>query len=89
MSNIDKLNALLRTDEAGEELASLLAELLFDTRRRNLLLLTLNEIRTQMSTLREVRLTGAEEMLKSIVQVPENLSLLRKLLPKWGMNSGG
>ena len=67
MSNIDKLNALLRTDEAGEELASLLSELLFDTRRKNLLLLTLNEIRTQMSTLREVSLTPAEEMLRSIV----------------------
>ncbi|MBA7546195.1 hypothetical protein ES705_38578 [subsurface metagenome] len=67
MSNIDKLNALLRTDEAGEELASLLSELLFDTRRRNVLLVKLNEIRTQMSTLREVRLTRAEEMLRSIV----------------------
>ena len=67
MSNIDKLNALLRTDEAGEELASLLSELLFDTRRRNLLLIKLNEIRKEMATLREVRLTRAEEMLKSIV----------------------
>ncbi len=67
MSNIDKLNALLRTDEAGEELASLLSELLFDTRRRNVLLVKLNEIRTQMSTLREVRLTRAEEVLRSIV----------------------
>jgi len=67
LSNIDKLNALLSTDEAGEELASLLSELLFDTRRRNLLLIKLNEIRKEMATLREVRLTRAEEMLKSIV----------------------
>ncbi len=67
MSNIDRLNALLRTDEAGEELASLLSELLFDTRRRNVLLIKLNEIRTQMSTLREVRLSGAEEVLRSVV----------------------
>ena len=67
MSNIDRLNALLATDEAGEELASLLSELLFDTRRRNLLLLTLNEIRTQMSTLREASLTPAEEVLRRIV----------------------
>jgi len=67
LSNIDRLNALLRTDEAGEELASLLSELLFDTRRRNVLLIKLNEIRTQMSTLREVRLSGAEEVLRSVV----------------------
>ncbi len=66
MSNIDKLNALLRTDEAGEELASLLSELLFDTRRRNVLLVKLNEIRKEISTLREARLTRAEEMLRNI-----------------------
>jgi len=65
MSNIDKLNALLRTDEAGEELASLLSELLFDTRRRNVLLVKLNEIRKELST--QVRLTRAEEVLRSIV----------------------
>jgi len=67
LSNIDKLNALLRTDEAGEELASLLSELLFNTQRRNLLLIKLNEIRKEMATLRDVRLTRAEEMLRSIV----------------------
>ena len=67
MSNIDKLNALLRADEAGEELASLLSELLFNTQRRNLFLIKLNEIRKELSTLREVRLTRAEEMLKSII----------------------
>jgi len=67
LSNIDKLNALLRTDEAGEELASLLSELVFDTRRRNVLLIKLNEIRQELATLREVRLTRAEEMLSSIV----------------------
>ena len=68
MSNIDKLNALLRTDEAGEELASLLSELLFDTRRRNVLLIKLNEIQKEMSKLSlEVSLTKAEEMLRSIV----------------------
>ena len=68
MSNIDKLNALLRTDEAGEELASLLSELLFDTRRRNVLLIKLHEIQKEMSKLSlEVSLTRAEEMLRSIV----------------------
>jgi len=68
LSNIDKLNALLRTDEAGEELASLLSELLFATRRRNVLLIKLNEIQKEMSKLSlEVSLTRAEEMLISIV----------------------
>ena len=68
MNNIDKLVALLRTDEAGEELASLLSELLIDTRRRNVLLVKLDEIRKEMSTLsREVKLTRAEEILRSMV----------------------
>jgi len=68
LNNIDKLVALLRTDEAGEELASLLSELLIDTRRRNVLLVKLDEIRKEMSTLsREVKLTRAEEILRSMV----------------------
>lgn len=68
MSNIDKLIALLKTDEAGEELASLLSELLIDARKRNVLLVKLNEVRKEMSMLsREVKFTKSEEILRSIV----------------------
>ena len=84
MSNIDKLNALLRMDEAGEELASLLNELLIDTRRRNVLLVKLNEIRKEMSTLREVRLTRAEEMLRSIVLGARKPLTAREITAKVG-----
>ncbi|MBA7648404.1 hypothetical protein ES703_56190 [subsurface metagenome] len=68
MSNIEKLNGLLRIDEAGEELASLLNELLIDARKRNVLLVKLNEIRKEMSTLSlEIKLTRSEEMVRGIV----------------------
>ncbi len=68
MSNIEKLIALLKIDEAGEEFASLLNELLIDARRRNVLLVKLNEIRKEMSTLgREIKISKSEEVLRSIV----------------------
>lgn len=68
MSNIEKLNALLRMDEAGEELAGLLNELVIDARKKNVLLIKLNEIRKEMSTLSlEIKLTRSEEVVRSIV----------------------
>lgn len=68
MGNIENLNALLRTDEAGEELAGLLNELLIDARKRNVLLVKLDEMRKEMLTLSlEVKLTRSEEVIKSIV----------------------
>lgn len=67
-NNIEKLRALLKMDEAGEELAGLLNELLIDARKKNVLLIKLNEIRKEMYTLsREVKLTKSEEILRSIV----------------------
>jgi len=71
-------------DEAGEELASLLNELLIDTRRRNVLLVKLNEIRKELSTLREVRLTRAEEMLRSIVLGARKPLTAREITAKVG-----
>ncbi len=67
-NNIEKLSVLLRMDEAGEELASLLSTLLIDARKRNVLFVKLNEIRKEMSTLSlEVKLTKSEEMVRSTV----------------------
>jgi hypothetical protein len=68
VNNIERLIALLKMDEAGEELASLLSEMLIDGRRRNVLFLKLRELRKEMVVLsQEVRLTKSEDMLKSIV----------------------
>lgn len=67
-NDIEKLRALLKTDEAGEEIVRLLNELLVDGRKRNVLLVKLHEIRKEMSKLSlEVKLTRSEEMLRSIV----------------------
>ncbi|MFC1976930.1 hypothetical protein ACFLWS_01485 [Chloroflexota bacterium] len=67
-NNVETLRALLQMDEAGEELASLLNELLIDSTKRNVLLVKLNEMRKEMSTLGlEVRLTRSEEAIRSIV----------------------
>lgn len=67
-NNIEKLRALLKMDEAGEELAGLLNELLIDARKKNVLLVKLNEIRKEMYTLsREIKLTKSEEILRSMV----------------------
>lgn len=69
MSNsIEKLIALLKADTSGEELAGLINELLVDDRKRDVLLVKLDEIRKEMSTLSsDVKLTKSEEMVKGIV----------------------
>ncbi len=67
-NNIEKLQLLLKADLSGEELAGLLNELLVDDRKKEVLLVKLNEIRKEMSTLRsDLKLTKQEEVLKSIV----------------------
>lgn len=68
MDSIEKLRALLKNDEAGEELAATLNELLVDEKKRNVLLIKLDAMRKEMSTLSlEVKLTRSEETLRSIV----------------------
>ena len=67
-NDIERLKALLKTDEAGEEIVRILNEFLVDSRKRNVLLLKLNEIRKEMSKLSlEVKLTRSEEVLRGIV----------------------
>ena len=67
-NDIEKLRALLKTDEAGEEIARVLNELLVDSRKKNVLLVKLNDIRREMSKLSlEVKLTKSEQALRSIV----------------------
>lgn len=66
--SIEKLVALLKADASGEELAGLLNELLVDDRKRDVLLVKLDEIRKEMSTLRsDVKLTKSEEIVRSLV----------------------
>lgn len=67
-NDIEKLRALLKTDEAGEEIARILNELLVDGRKKNVLLVKLNDIRREMSKLSlEVKLSRSEQTLRSIV----------------------
>jgi len=68
LSDIERLIALLKTDEAGEDLARLISQLLIETRKRDILLIKLHEIQKEMDTLsREVKLSRAEEALRSVV----------------------
>lgn len=67
-ANIEKLVALLKTDKDGDKLANLLNELIVDDRKKNVLLVRLNEIRKEMSTLNsDTRLSKSEQTLRSIV----------------------
>ena len=66
--NINKLVALLKTDEEGEAIAALLNEFLIDDIKRNTLLVRLKEIRGEVTALgQEITLTGAEEEIRTIV----------------------
>jgi hypothetical protein len=66
--SIEKLIALLKTDSSGEQLAGLLNELLVDDRKKEVLLVKLDEIRKEMATLRsDVKLTKSEEIVRSLV----------------------
>ena len=66
--NIEKLVALLRTDEEGEEIALLLNEFLIDDRKKNALIVRLKEIKAEVAPLaQEIMLTEAEEEIRNIV----------------------
>ena len=66
--NIEKLVALLRTDEEGEGISSLLNEFLIDDRKKNALIIRLKEIKEEVAPLaQEVTLTEAEEEVRTIV----------------------
>lgn len=66
--NIEKLVALLKTDEEGEEIALLLNEFLIDDRKKNALIIRLKEIKTEVAPLgQETTLTEAEEEIRTIV----------------------
>ena len=68
MTSIDKLSALLGLDEEGEELAGTLNEFLIDPRKRNVLLIKLQEMRKEMSKLSlEVKLSKSEQAVRSLV----------------------
>lgn len=66
--NIERLIALLKTDEEGEEIALLLNEFLIDDRKKNALIIRLKEIKAEVAPLgQEITLTEAEEEIRSIV----------------------
>ncbi len=66
--NIEKLVALLKTDEEGEAIAALLNEFLIDDVKKNTLLVRLKEVKDEVAALgQEVTLTEAEEEVKTIV----------------------
>lgn len=66
--NIEKLVALLRTDEEGDDIALLINEFLIDDRKKNTLLVRLKEIKEEVAALaQEVTLTEAEEEIRNIV----------------------
>lgn len=68
MANIDMLKALLEVDEAGDQIAALISELLIDGQKRDLLLVKLNEAKKETLTLRQdVRLQRTEEILREVV----------------------
>ena len=68
-SSIEKLAALLKMEENGEEIAHLLNKLLIDDRGRDVLLVKLNSVEREMSTLGlEVKLSKPEEVIRSIVR---------------------
>jgi uncharacterized Rossmann fold enzyme len=66
--NIEKLVALLKTDEEGEEIAAMLNEFLIDDNKKNTLLVRLKEIKAEVVVLgQEITLTEAEEEIRNIV----------------------
>ena len=66
--NIEKLVALLKTEEEGETIASLLNEFLIDENKKNTLLVRLKEIKAEVALLgQEITLTEAEEEIRNIV----------------------
>lgn len=66
--NIEKLIALLKTDEEGEDIALLLNEFLIDDRKKNALIIRLKEVKAEVATLgQEITLTEAEEEIRTIV----------------------
>jgi len=65
--NIEKLIALLKTEEEGEAI-SLLNEFLIDENKKNTLLVRLKEIKAEVAVLgQEITLTEAEEEIRNIV----------------------
>jgi Fe2+ or Zn2+ uptake regulation protein len=66
--NIEKLVALLKIEEEGEEIASLLNEFLIDDNKKNTLIIKLSEIKAEVAALgQEITLTEAEEEIRNIV----------------------
>jgi len=67
-SNIEKLVALLKIEEEGETIASLLNEFLIGENKKNILLVRLKEIKAEVAVLgQEITLTEAEEEIRNIV----------------------
>ena len=68
MANIDMLKALLEVDDAGEQIAALISELLIDEEKRDLLMVKLNEAKKETLILRQdVRLQRSEEAVRELV----------------------
>ena len=66
--NIEKLVALLKINEEGEEIAAMLNEFLIDDNKKYTLLVRLKEIKAEVATLgQETTLTEAEEEIRNIV----------------------
>jgi len=66
--NIEKLIALLRTDEEGEGIAAVLNEFLIEENKKYTLLVRLKEVKAEVATLaQEITLTEAEEEVRTIV----------------------
>lgn len=68
MGDIEKLKALLETDESGEEIAEILNRLLVDEGKRNVLVMKLMEMEKNFATFeKEVSFTKAEEIVRNVV----------------------
>jgi predicted transcriptional regulator len=66
--DIERLKTLLEMDESNEELVRLLNEMLVDSKKRQMLLIKLDEIKKELSILSsDIRLTKSEQAVKSIV----------------------
>ena len=76
MSDVEKLKALLDTDENGEEIAKILNRLIIDENKRNLLVMKLVEIEKEFATYeQEISFTKSEEtVMNTVISNPKPLT---------------
>lgn len=68
MSSIDRLKAILETDEDGEIIADILNNMLINDRKRNIFFTKLINMQRQLSKFgQEIKLTKSEEAVKELI----------------------